>query len=301
MVQLLFILIVGTFFFSALLTPPVFSLICSVYPDFGYPFSRVFDRVAMVVLALFVLIYRKEFQFSGFEGYFSKANLKLKITRLLLGTVITSTLVAVALACVLHNGKMVRTIESVNAHFILKMLGVFGSAILISLLEEGFFRVLFFNRLKQRFNVIVAALISAMVYGVVHFITPVKSFVYEEFSFWAGFVYLKEVCLRMLQPGFLAPYFGMVSIGLLLCYTIHKTKSFALCVGLHSGFIIGMKLVKYTAKISDSISIPAGAGERYFVVGQPEAWLALGITFLVIYCGVRFSSIFSKDERVKEL
>lgn len=299
MLNLLLVLTFCTFFFSALFTPIVFSLLCYVIPDFDYPFSRVFDRVAMIILAIMVLMYHKDFKFSAFKGYVSKNNFLLKIFRFFFGLLLTFCSVCLAVLWANSHQKVIMNNDILNAELVIDMVGVFFIAILISLLEEGFFRVLLFDRLQQRFSAFIAAVISSLIYGAIHFITPVKSFVYVDFSFLAGFQYLYYVVDSLLQPGLLAPYFGMVIIGLLLCYTMYKTKSFALCVGIHSGFVMGMKFIKGTASINDEMYNISGAVRRYFIVGQPEAWAAFALIFIILFLTFRSFKSFSKDERVK--
>ena len=299
MLNLLLVLTCCTFFFSALFTPTVFSLLCYIFPNFDYPFSRVFDRVAMIILAIMVLMYHKDFKFAAFKGYVSFDNYFLKCFRFFFGIVLTFCSVCLAVLWANSHEKIIMYSDFLTLKLALSMVGVFFVAILISVLEEGFFRVLLFDRLQKRFNVFYSAVISSLIYGALHFISPVKSFVYEDFNLFAGFEYLYHVICRLFQPGLLAPYFGMVMIGLLLCYTMYKTKSFALCVGIHSGFVMGMKFIKQTAFVNPEISIPSGAGKQYFIVGQPEAWASFALIFIILFLTFRSFKSFSRDERVK--
>lgn len=297
MFRIIFIMLGGTLLGSAILTPFVFSALQYFIPDFGYPFARVFDRVAMFFLGLFVLLYRKDFGFSDFRGYLSKEHWMMKLGRVLFGICLVFCSVFAALIWVVHDGDMSWKVNAFNDELPLKLLEALGAAIIISLLEEGFFRVLLFNRLQQLCKIGMAALFCSLTYGIVHFIAPCRDFVYDSFSFTAGFVYLAQVFQRIFSTGFHDPYLGMVFIGLVLCFTIYKVKSFALCVGLHTGWVLSLKFAKYTLNINPNINIPLGAGERYFIVGLPEAWFSIIFVFTVIYLCYKFWPSFSKDER----
>lgn len=62
MIQAFFALLAAVLFLSALLTPPVYSLLVySLGAEGMWPFSRVFDRVVMVCAFALLVIFRQRF------------------------------------------------------------------------------------------------------------------------------------------------------------------------------------------------------------------------------------------------
>jgi len=295
MLRTIAILLIGTFFFSALLTPLVYSGLALLLTDVPWPFSRVYDRVAMVVILIFVVMMRKEFALGELGRFFRREEMGVKSKRFATGFLVSALTVAVVVPYMVSTG----TIEWKDRD-VLYYATKFGksllAAIVISIIEESFFRVLVFRRLKEALSVIVAALVCSCVYGVAHFIRPVKTFVYEEFSLFAGFDYLTQVVSRMVLPGNISAFIGFLLVGLVLCFVIQRTHSLFLCVGLHAGWVIGIKMVKYSTDVSPGIYIPPGPGSRYFLLTQPAAWFSILVVFFIVAVAIKKVPALSAPE-----
>jgi len=68
---------------------------------------------------------------------------------------------------------------------------------------------------------------------------------------------------------------------------IQRTHSLFLCVGLHAGWVTGIKMVKYSTVVSPGIYIPPGPGSRYFLLTQPVAWLSILAVFLLVAVAIK--------------
>jgi len=134
---------------------------------------------------------------------------------------------------------------------------VVPAALLISVIEESFFRVLIFRNLLKRCSVFSAVVLCSALYAVAHLIAPVKSFRYEEFSLLAGFHYLNTVVTRMTLPGAWQVFLGLFLVGIVLCGVMYRTNSLSLCIGLHAGWVIGLKMAKHLAWAWGSVGLVA--------------------------------------------
>lgn len=279
-------LIFGTLFLSCLLTPGVYELLQRVFvfsgvQEFPWPFSRVYDRVAMLSAAGFLWWYRKEFRLGRIKQYFQRGDLGERRNAVLFGVFVSFLSAMLVLPVVVGDGQLIwrdRTLE----YYLWKMAKVVPAAILIALIEESFFRVLLFEKLKERFWYPAAAALCSLVYAVVHFIAPVKTYQYSGFGLFVGFEYLGAVLERMLNPALLPAFFGLFFVGMLLCHVIHRTGSLFLCVGLHMGWIAAMKLSNYSTAAAPGFEFPLGVGRRYFLVAEPFVWVSIAIVWVII-------------------
>lgn len=267
---------------SALLTPPAMELIAMLSLP-AWPFSRVFDRVAMVVILALLLLFRRYISFGFLKEALRQGNAKSRVKEILLGLCFSLLPVLPVVAFLVYDGAL-EFGSSSSRPLWMRMLKAGSAGLLISLIEESFFRVLLYTRLKESFRLITATVICCLCYAFAHFITPVKSFIYGPGYQWdAGLIYLWEVSRRLLEPGLVPAFTGLFMVGLVLCFTIHRTRRFYLCVGLHTGWVMALKGTKYTTRFAEGVSVPAGAGERYFLVSHPEAWIAIAVTFALVF------------------
>lgn len=265
---------------AAATTPFVFQLIQGLSWSGGVPFSRVFDRVAMLWVIIALICLRQNFE-AGRLFILMRRILKVRseLVNLIAGLAV-SLVVGLSSLFLLAQANVL-TLEKVDlADLGLKILRTLPAALLIGLLEESFFRVVFFDGVLRRFKVVSAALITSLVFAVVHFIAPKKQFAVDSFSFLSGFDYLITVMTAMLDVNYLGPALGLMLASLLLCYAIRTFESLYLIVGIHAGWVLAMKIAAQWGILDVPLT---GLARRYFLVGQPLTWLGLGLMFALLY------------------
>lgn len=285
MFNALLLLVVGTFLIAALVTPILYSLAATAISPFPWPYSRVFDRVAMAVVLVLLILLRRSFSLRDLRYYLTPGGIADKSRDLLWGLAIT--LIASFIAAEMLIYLQLLTVGPRTAAFLSqKAILAIIPALLISLIEEGFFRVVLFGGLKRVLTPIFAAVICSAIYAVVHFIAPAKKFVFSGYSITVGFDYLLEVGKRFLEPGVGPALFGLFLVGLVLSYSIQRTRSFTFCVGLHTGWVFAMKLISSATDLGPALSNLGGVGRRYVLVGLPVGWASI----LGVFCAVWFLS-----------
>jgi uncharacterized protein len=283
-------LIVTTLVVTAALTPFVMDGLLAWGLDFGYPFSRVFDRVAMVVVLGLLFRWKSYFSLRLVWEYLRAGTMLQRITALGIGLLGSLIMVSLLLPLLVAMGYLV-PIELSQGILLQKGSKALLTGISVSIIEEGFFRVLLLTALLSRFSAVPSFLICSMVYAFAHFITPVKSFAYVPGSWLSGFDYLLVVVERALAPGFISAFIGLLIVGLVLCKVIRATKSIYLCIGLHAGWVVGIKITRVVTAFADPSSVGVGAGDRYFLVCQPVTWCAVVATgFFALWCFRVFGS-----------
>ena len=206
------ILLFGTFLLSSILTPPIYSAFITIWPEFPWPFSRVYDRVAMVCVLILVIIERKNFDLRMVKDYFKFREPPLALCLFALGLVLCFSSSMFVLPEIVESGFLAwDPVELQGAYF--RLLREFPAALLIALLEETFFRVLLFQSLTGKWSPGIAAVFTSGIYGLVHFITPVKDWVYPGYSPLVGFYYIEAVLQRTLVPSVYLAFIGLFPPG----------------------------------------------------------------------------------------
>jgi len=155
-------------------------------------------------------------------------------------------------------------------------------AIITAFIEEFLFRGILFSEFRTRFRLSIAVGLSTIIYAAVHFIAPVKSWVYSGGVF-SGFSYLSVLFEGMLNLQHFAPFIGLCFVGLVLIRAYVITGSLVVSVGLHAGWILAVKTVFHlTALNPDLQSGLAPLATRYFLVSHPVGWLAVIIVGLIL-------------------
>jgi membrane protease YdiL (CAAX protease family) len=306
MLRATFLLIVGSLVFAAALTPLVYTLLLTYWQDFPWPFSRVFNRVAMLGVLVMVLFLRRSFDLKSSLKFLRADWPVIHLRRLAIGfcCALMSGVVGLYL---MVDGEFVLWKDTSTSQQLLKGLRWLPAAFLVAYIEEVFFRGLLFWRLVQvarsQFQCAVLAVGgSSVLYAVLHFIVPQKGFAYGSFDLFAGFKYLSLVIEQMLDPGLLFGVLGLTLVGAILAVLFLRTQALSLCIGLHAGWALSLKLANGFSTIAPEArtQVPEVLQGRYLLVAEPKVWLCLLVAGLSAYLlELRFGNkaLFAKNRR----
>ena len=278
-------IVIGTLFLSALVTPPVYSLLSELFGEFPWPYSRVYDRVAMVVAAGLLVYYRKQFELGALIARVREEWSPTFIKRLLAAALISSLSALVMLPFFVDGIDVSWKMES-TSYYAGKLGKALLAAFLVGLIEELFFRVVLLAFFLRKYGFWIAATFSSAIYAIVHFIKPDKSWEYPGLGLFVGIDYLWAVALKLFESDIFMAVAGLYLVGMVLCLVIHKTSSLALVIGLHAGWIIAVKMASAMTQLSASFSEQIGVGSRFFLVSRPLSWIT------VLFVGVAVTKIF---------
>lgn len=261
---------------ACILTPPLFVALTSLWGgDFPYPYARVFNRVVMVLAFAALIVFRRSL---GLAPYLALAKPERgSVLHFAAGIALSAVPASVAVIVLLAGGELLSLHKS-PLEIAVKVLTVIPAALLISLLEEFFFRLWLFKSMAARWGILAAAGASSAIYALVHFVTPDKSWQFPGWSMTVGFEYLALVFERLLLPGVTSGLFGLWLVGLVACAALAVHGRFYLCVGLHTGWIVVLKLLFYSTAFPVHTTIAEGVGRRYYLVGTPSGWVAIVCT-----------------------
>lgn len=125
------------------------------------------------------------------------------------------------------------------------------AALVVSPLEEGLFRGVLLGSLSRRFKLGLAIAIQAAVFASLHFLKPAAA--YKKFAGevqpWTGFELLPHFLSGFSQPTKLvAGWLTLFAVGVVLADLKVRTRSLWLPIGVHAGWILGIKSIKLATR-----------------------------------------------------
>lgn len=118
------------------------------------------------------------------------------------------------------------------------------TALTVGVLEEIFFRGVIFKGLLEDLKPAAAFALSSLFYSAIHFIKPAEEFSPAGIDPWAGARYLAGAFKPFLDPALLPGLLGLFLIGIVLSYAFFRTGSLYLSMGLHAGWVFGLKTIR---------------------------------------------------------
>ena len=219
---------------GALLAPPLFWSARQLSPFFArFDFENFFHRALLICAVAFLWPLLRAL------GLHSFRDLQLDRNRHAVPDVVAGILLA-SLPLVICTFLLIAT-----RNFVLKtvmpwssLVGVFGAAIAVPLIEELFFRGLLLGILLQGLRSILATLITSAFFAIIHFLkAPARSD--EVVTWFSGFRSIANSFAQFADPTMVLALFAtLFLIGWILADARLRTRSLFLPIGLHSGWIL---------------------------------------------------------------
>jgi membrane protease YdiL (CAAX protease family) len=262
---------------AAIIAPLI--AIAVVAAGFNLPFPRIFDRVVMVTLFAALLLFARGLKLLDLLRQ-SFTTEQASISQTLGGLALATGAVGVLFALAAVVGGHLRA--SVIAASVLAYL---PAAILIAVIEEGFFRAFLLAGMENEVGSLGGLLASSAIFGLIHVIRSPAHFYLEQFDPMAGARTLAAYAERIVHIEVGPPLLGFSLLGVVLGEAFVLTRRVYCSVGLHVGFVLGAK----TWRLAVAGIIPrwlAGPGSVP-LVAAPAAWVmsAVVLTVLVLWLG----------------
>ncbi len=274
-------LVIGTLVGGALLAPAAATFLGVLLPGSAPPFSRVYDRVAIALLLVAMVLLRRRLGLGRIARYWSAESWPERCRRAAIGLGLSLAPALLVLVPVIDSSELLsagRTALQAAE----KMAVAIPGALVIGLVEESFFRVVVFLGLAATWRWPVAAVASSALYSVVHFLTPQESFEIGGASPLEGLRYLGAVVGRLADPNTLPALCGLFLVGLVLCLAVQRQRSLALVVGLHAGWLLAAKAAIRLTSLPPELAGGESLLKRQLLIGSPWLWLAIAVTAVLV-------------------
>ena len=258
---------------AAVIIAPV-AAVAVAAAGFTFPFPRIFDRTIMVTLFVILLLFAHRLKLLDFvrQGF---RTARVGVWQALSGLALAAGAIGVLCALAAVVGGNLR--GSVIATSLLRYL---PAAMLIGLIEEGFFRAFLLTGIKSDLGSFGALLASSAIFAIVHVMRAPSRFYLTRFEPLAGAKTLAAYAERMIRPEVSPPLIGLFLLGLVLGEAFVVTRRVYCSLGLHVGFVLGAK----TWRLAIGGAIPwwlAGPGSVP-LVAAPAAWVTSAIMLMML-------------------
>jgi uncharacterized protein len=271
------IVIVASVVLATIVSPFAAATVAAM--GFQFPFPRIFDRTVMVMVAIAVISQARALRVvpllrSGFDR--PMRNLRRTTRGFLIAMVAISVLVYLAVVMGAHADETSAGIWGLMPKYFL-------SAVIIAIIEEGFFRAFLMVGMEGDFGRTPALLLSSAIYAFAHLLRSPAKFYVTGIHPLAGFETLGLSLAHAANPSLMLPTFvGLFLLGIVLGEAFLETGTVYLPIGLHAGFVLGAKL--WPRMTSAGVALPGwlrGYGSQPLISGLAAWMVAVAILLLI--------------------
>lgn len=280
----------GGFGLACVAAPAVYALLLAASPQVEWPFSRVFNRVAMACGVVVLLLVRRAVGWEELRRLINRGSRGENARETGAGFLAALAGVAVGLTAAFRFGELGWPAHEYR-FFALRTATALAGAVVAGFLEEAFFRGMMLPRLAAGVGWRRAVLATSFAYAVVHLMVSDPTFRRTGYSPLDGFSYLQQVIARQLEPASLAVLFGLFVLGLSVAEVVRRTGSLYLAIGLHAGWAFCFQSARHGTRVMVEIPGSSLLATRQFLLGRPWAWAALVFSSLLAVWWVSRSAI----------
>lgn len=245
---------------------------------FRFPFPRIFDRTVMVTLLAAMLCGSRSMGFGSLmrEGF---ARPRANLPRALIGLAISLSAIALLFGLAYMGGAG----ASVSIGALLARAIKFAfSALVIGVIEEGFFRAFLLGGMRRDFGPRVALVASSALYSIAHLVRSPAHYYLTGFHPGAGLHNLAASAAQLGHPIVAAPTLvGLFLLGIVLGEAFIATGTVWFSIGLHAGFVLGAKTWPLIAHSGAPISRWIAGPGPVPLIAAPAAW-AIALVLLIV-------------------
>ncbi len=247
-----------------------------------FPFPRIFDRTVMVTMLAALLIGWRAMRFgalmrAGFAA--PRANL----ARAALGLAIALAAIVTLFALAWLAAPAAPAAKSPPAPSLARAIRFVLPAILIGIIEEGFFRAFLLGGMRSDFGPRGALTVSSALYAVAHLVRSPKHYYLTGFHAHAGLGDLAASAAQLGHPIAAGPtLIGLFLLGMVLGEAFLLTGTVWFSVGMHAGFVLGAKTWPLIGNGGAPTSRWIAGTGPVPLIAAPAAWLiALALLWLM--------------------
>jgi hypothetical protein len=271
------LVVVASLVLATIISPLAAAAVAAL--GFHFPFPRIFDRTVMVIVAIAVIWQARALRALPLlrSGFARPLRNWPRATRgFLIAIAAIAMLVYLAVMLGAHADETSAGIWRLMPKYLL-------AAIVIAIIEEGFFRAFLLVGMEGDFGRTPALLLSSAIYAISHLLRSPAKFYVTGIHPLAGFQTLGLSLAHAANPGLMLPTFvGLFLLGIVLGEAFLETGTVYLAIGLHAGFVLGAKL--WPRMTAAGLALPGwlrGYGSQPLISGL-AAWLVAVAILLLI-------------------
>ena len=208
------------------------------------PFSRVFNRAFMISGIVLFMVFRRQFAGAHLNRLFV-TDFGNGCRDLLTGLALALASMVVLAALMTFDRVFTPFFRVSLGHAFGTIAGALTAGIFAGGLEETFFRGLLFKGVHDAGHPARAFLGVNLFFSALHFVRPGRSYFLDGIEPFAGLRHLFTTFAPFGDPLAILPgLVGLWLIGIVLSYALLRTGKLYLGIGLHAGWIVGIKSLR---------------------------------------------------------
>ncbi len=236
-----FILVSLVIILSPLLAYPVY-LILENFIDL--PFYKLVSHTTLICGLIFSGIYLKYHQIYSRQafGFGAEKHIFLKsvLWGVISGIVILSFLKVFLILLGIHQIKP--SLDYFWSNLFIIFIKAILSGLVVGLIEESIFRGALFSSLYKKTSALLAISLTSLVYAAVHFLEYRGLPEGTETTWNTGMEILSGALFRFSDPNIIDHFMTLFALGILLSMMRLRNGNIALCIGVHAGIVMAMKV-----------------------------------------------------------
>jgi len=245
-----FILVSLVIVVSPLLAYPAY-LILENFIDL--PFYKLVSHITLICGLIFSGIYLKYHQLYSRQAFGFGLPKNIFLRDLLQGLFAGILILAFIKLILILSG--VHQIKPNLDYFWSNIFSIFFKAILtglvVGLIEESIFRGALFSSLYKKTNAFIAISLTSFVYAAVHFLKYRELPEGTEITWLTGVEMLPDAFFKLFYPDIIDHFLTLFTLGVLLSMIRLRNGNIALCIGIHAGIVLTLKI---TGRFSEYVS-----------------------------------------------
>ena len=247
------------------------------------PFSRVFNR-AFMIAGIIVGLCARRYIFPAHVKALLTVGLARGWRNLLTGWLLAIGSMALLVALMAAGDIFTPFFRLTLEESLSRCASALLAGVFTAFLEEVFFRGILFLGLREQGHPLRAYVLANLFYSVLHFVKPGEGYFLNGVDPLAGFRHLATTFEPFLDPlPILAGIFGLFLIGVVLSYALVRTDNLYLSIGLHAGWIFGLKVMRVFGDFTrQDLGWLFGSTDPKIVSGV-VTWIGIALVGLAVY------------------
>lgn len=205
-----------------------------------HPFHRYFNRIWQASLVVGILCFWRQLGFGSFRDL-GLGGGKV-VSHLAFGFISSVVLMSLYVGATVLLGW--REIRGAPPKWAINLLMILGTASVVSILEEIFFRGYFYRISKKGVGVVAAVVLNLLVFSLIHYVKPEDAEKLRNVGAFTGVHMLQLALSRFASPmDILGGVLVLMAAAAILCWSVEKTGRLYLAIGLHAGWIFALQFL----------------------------------------------------------
>ena len=217
------------------------------------PFYKLVSHITLICGLIFSGVYLKYQQLYSRQAFGFGISINIFLRDLLRGLFAGVLILAfIKLILILSGVHQIRpNLDYFWSNLFLIFIKAILAGLVIGFIEESIFRGALFSGLYKKTNALIAISLTSFVYAAIHFLKYRDLPEGTEITWLTGVEMLPDAFFKLFYPDIIDHFLTLFTLGVLLSMIRLRNGNIALCIGIHAGIVLTLKI---TGRFSEYVS-----------------------------------------------